>query len=167
MPESTPSLEERLQKVEDLLAIQQLIAAYGPAADSRSLDLLRSLWTSDGTYDVGGYGNLEGADVLQMFDGPFFDDLMAQGCAHVSTNPHIVVDGDRASATHYAFLFMHENGHFKAARLSSSRWEFLRIGAGWKIANRKNRLLDGNPEAREILAKVLAPPPSNSPALAD
>lgn len=156
--ESEQSLEERLKRVEDMLAIQQLINAYGPLADSRSVDLLKEFWAEDGTYDVGGYGLLQGPDVLKMFDGPTFDALMSQGCAHVSTNPHIVIDGDEASATHYAFLFMHVDGHFRADRLSASQWLLRRTARGWKVHKRTNRMLDGNPAAPQLLSSVLEPP---------
>ena len=51
---SLASLTERLQRVEDQLAIYQLIAAYGPAVDRADGLGAGALWTKDGTYDAGG-----------------------------------------------------------------------------------------------------------------
>ena len=45
------ALEARVRLLEDQLAIYQVMAAYGPAADAGATDQAVALWTDDGTYD--------------------------------------------------------------------------------------------------------------------
>src|SRR5689334_9114672 len=48
------TLEElagRLRGVEDVLAVQRVVLAYGPAADAGAAGLAASLWLDDGVYD--------------------------------------------------------------------------------------------------------------------
>ena len=46
------ALERRIGLLEDQVAIYQLMAAYGPAADSGSTERATSLWAEDGVYDL-------------------------------------------------------------------------------------------------------------------
>ncbi|MCM2251493.1 MAG: nuclear transport factor 2 family protein, partial [Ramlibacter sp.] len=81
------------------------------------------------------------------------------GSAHACTAPHVVIEGDRATATHYGTLFTRRDGQFVLVRLTASRWELRRFeGKGWRVMKRTNRLLDGSEPARRILSKVQQPP---------
>ncbi|MEO8296366.1 MAG: nuclear transport factor 2 family protein [Burkholderiales bacterium] len=159
-PNRTPSLEERLQRVEDHLAIYQLISAYGPAADSCNMADIARIWHEDGTYAVGGMGEFKGhAKLTELYNGDFHQGIVAHGSAHASTQPHVVIDGDRATATHYGTLFAHENGQFNVVRLIASRWDLVRTpGKGWQVMKRTNHLLNGNAAARELLAETMLGP---------
>jgi hypothetical protein len=55
-----PTVEARLQALEDREAIRELIASYGPLADSGAADALSQLWVEDGRYAVGGMGEAKG-----------------------------------------------------------------------------------------------------------
>jgi hypothetical protein len=48
------TLEQRLQAVEDRLAIYNLIAAHPPSADTGSDDFARAVYVEDGELDLGG-----------------------------------------------------------------------------------------------------------------
>jgi ketosteroid isomerase-like protein len=158
---SSEGLEERLRKVEDLLAIYQLMSAYGPAADSCNMADIARIWTEDCIYEIGGLGEFKGhAGLQQAFDGEFHQSIIKGGSAHAATMPHVIVDGDAASATHYGTLFTHEVGEFTCRRVIASRWLFVRTSEkGWQIKRRTNVLLDGNAEARQLLARAMEGPP--------
>jgi hypothetical protein len=152
------SIEERLRLIEDYIAIQQLITSYGPAADTCALDELRTIWSDSPVYDARSLAYLEGEQVFEAFGHPFHQSLVAAGSAHTSTMPHIVLDGDKASATHYASLYKHVDGGFELLRLIASRWLLERTAEGWRVYRRINRLLDGSGEGTALLAKVRQPP---------
>jgi hypothetical protein len=70
-----------------------------------------------------------------------------------------VIEGDRATATHYGTLFTRKDGQFVLLRLTASRWDLQRFeDKGWRVMQRTNRLLDGSAEARQILTEVQQPP---------
>lgn len=154
-PKSTKSLEERLDYVEDYIEIMQLICAYGPAADSTHWELLKEIWAEDSVYEIGGLGEFKGHEGLkQAFYGEFHQGLMQSGSGHVSSMPHVVIDGDRATATHHGTLYKQINGEFPVVRLIASRWELTRREKGWIVTRRTNEVLKENPRARELLARV-------------
>jgi hypothetical protein len=59
-------LEQRLQRLEDELAITRLIASYGPLVDAGEADAVAGLWTEDGTYDVEGWSMTGREDIRAL-----------------------------------------------------------------------------------------------------
>src|ERR1700752_1291933 len=107
---STLSLEERIARIEDQLTIYQVIAAYGLAADASEMDVIRQLWREDCTYQ-NALGTFHGHVGLQeAYDSDFHLGLMAGGSAHASTQPYVVIEGDRASATQHFTVYAHRDG---------------------------------------------------------
>jgi len=151
------SLAERLRKLEDLQEITQLIAAYGPAADTCNIEEVRRIWHPDSMYEIGGIGVFKGPDgMAEAYEGEFHRSIIAKGSAHISSSPHIAIHGDTAAATNYGTLFWCEGGSFICGRLTASRWEFRRDASDhWQVTSRTTILLDGRPEARELLARPL------------
>jgi SnoaL-like domain len=156
------SLNDRLRRIEDQLAIYQVISAYGPSADSTNMKALEELWHEDGVYDVEGHGLFVGrAGLKEGFEADFHVMLVTNGAAHASTLPHVVIEGDRASATHQGMLFLREGDRFGLIRLIASRWELVRAPSarlGWLVTRRTNRLLDGGAPAQELLGRVFEGP---------
>jgi hypothetical protein len=151
----TGSLEERLRRVEDTLAIYQVISAYGPAADSGSLTEAADLWTEEGVYDIPGIGSFSGrADIIKLLAGELHQSLIAGGSAHVMSMPHVRISGDNAVAINYAHVYVPKDGEFGIFRVVASRWEMIRQNDSWRIHRRTNHLLDGRAEARQLLAEV-------------
>jgi hypothetical protein len=97
------ALAARVRALEDQVEIMQLVAQYGPAADSGSGDAAAALWTEDGTFDVAGHFEMRGRDAIAgMVHGEGHQGLIRNGCGHVLTVPHIAVDGDGAAGRGYA-----------------------------------------------------------------
>ena len=154
-PDSGKTLEERLALVEDYIEIMQLINSYGPAADATHWELLKEIWAEDSVYEIGGLGVYEGHEGLkQAFYGEFHQGLMESGSGHVSSAPHLVIDGDRATGTHHGTLYKQIDGKVPVVRLIASRWEFERREGRWVVIRRTNEVLQENPRARELLARV-------------
>ena len=154
-PSTCNSLEERLRKLEDINAITQLIASYGPVADTCDLEGLKRIWHPESIYEIGGIGVFHGPEgIAEAFAGEFHSTIVKYGSAHISSSPHIAIHGHRAAATNYGTLFWHENGQFICGRLTATRWEFQRSEQHeWQVVKRTTILLDGREEARVLLAK--------------
>jgi len=151
------ALEARVQMLEDQLAVQQLLNRWGPAVDTGESAAAAALWTEDGVLQSE-ISYLDGpAGVAAMVESDGQQDLIRQGCAHVQAFPLITVDGDRATATGYSRVYLHrDDASYEVWRVSANRWEFARTTRGWRATRRTNHVIDGGPEARELLRGGLA-----------
>jgi hypothetical protein len=153
------ALESRLAELEAREAIRNLIAGYGPLADSGNAAAITAMWTENGVYEVGGYGAHTGhAAIAALFTAGTHLDLMRNGCAHLLGPLHIDVDGDRATALGHSCVFRHAGEGFEAWRVSANRWELERRTEGWRVRRRVNRPLDGSEAARALLSLPGATP---------
>ena len=72
--------------------VTQLVAQYGPAVDSGSAEAAAGLWTEDGTFDAVGAMEMHGREqIAGMVRTQGHQDLIANGCGHVLTVPHVAV----------------------------------------------------------------------------
>ncbi len=148
----TADLVARVEHLEAKLAITELMTAYGPAVDSGSADAVARLWTEDGVYDVD-TGILRGhAEIVAMVRSQAHQRWITGGCAHMLEPGHIRIDGDTAVATGKSQVIIRDGDNFRIARITANRWEFRRIHGEWKVTRRTSRLLDGRPDARDLLA---------------
>lgn len=152
-------LATRLQALEDREAIRDLIASYGPRADSGDAAGVAALWVEDGVYAVGGMGEARGREAIAaLIEGPVHQALMAAGCAHVLGPVVIQLDGDRATAAGHSLVFRRAGEAFEIYRVSANLWTLIRTDAGWRVHRRDNRLLDGAESARALLNPGLLQP---------
>jgi len=150
-------LEQRLQSVEDELAIQHLVCGYGYAVDGCNGPAVGSFYAEDGVYAVGDVGKFEGRAEVEAItrqeDGHLI--LVRGGCGHISTVPYVVIDGDHAVATCHTMVVMNGRNGFFVGRLSASRLNCARQPAGgWQITHRQNYLLNGDPAGPALLARL-------------
>jgi hypothetical protein len=149
------ALAARVQLLEDQAEITQLVLQYGPSVDSGSDEATAALWTDDGSFDAVGVITMRGRDeIAAMVRGDGHQGLIINGCGHVLTPPHVVVDGDTATGRSYALNIRWdaENERFWVARVSANTWKWQRTPDGWRITERVNANLDGTPQHRAMLA---------------
>lgn len=145
-------LESRLAELEDREAIRNLIARYGPLADTGNAAAIAALWAEDGIYEVGGYGEHRGhAAIAALFTGGMHLELMRDGCAHLLGPLHVHLDGTQATAVGHSCVFRRRDAGFEAWRVSANRWELRKTDSGWHVTRRINRPLDGSEAARRLL----------------
>lgn len=94
------------------------------------------------------------AEILGMVHGTGHQSVIAGGCGHVLTAPHIVVDGDEATGRSHALHLRWDAdaGRFWVFQVSANTWRWVRTERGWRIAERVNANLDGSPGPRAMLA---------------
>jgi uncharacterized protein (TIGR02246 family) len=150
-------IEARLQALEDREAIREIIASYGPLADSGDAQGVAGLFSDDGSYAVGGMGEARGRDAIAgLIDGLAHRELMAQGCAHLLGPVAIDLDCDHAVARGHSVVLRQTGAGFDVFRVSANRWEFARIEGAWQVTRRDNALLNGNEAAQALLSPPIA-----------
>ena len=92
------SIEARLQRLEDLQAINQLFIDYGEHLDAGDFEAYAQLFADDGEVLLGPMGRASGRAEIQA--------LMTKTLAasvgttfHIVSSPRITLDGDTASST--------------------------------------------------------------------
>ncbi len=158
----TVELEElaaRLQRVEDELAIRNVILSYGPAADAGETERAGALWADDGLYDwEAARPALEGPNaVAAMLSGQGHQSLIHEGVAHFAGPPLVELDGDRATALSYSFVLRRDADEQRIYvwRLGAAHWEFARVDGRWRIHRRTHRQLDETGAGRELFGDTL------------
>lgn len=150
MSEDIPA---RIRALEDRDAIRDLIAGYGPLADSGDAEGIAALWVEDGAYAVGGMWEARGHEAIaDLIRGPIHQQLMADGCAHLLGPVAIHLDGDHAIARGHGVLLRRQGDANEIFRMSANRWELVRTADGWRVLRRDNALLDGTEAARVLLS---------------
>lgn len=153
------ALEARLRQAEDQLEILNLLNTYGPLVDSATAAPAAALWEPGGGYSFtlpdGGTKRLEAPDeIAGMYGWQGHLDLVNTGCAHLTGTPRIEVHGDEAEAVGYSVVILREGDRWYLWRAAVNHWTLRRTAAGWRIAERINRALDGSAESHEIMRKV-------------
>ncbi|HNO39497.1 MAG TPA: nuclear transport factor 2 family protein [Marmoricola sp.] len=146
------ALEDRLQRVEDELAITQMLAAYGPLVDAGEPEPVAALWAKDGSYSVEGWTMLTRADVHAMVTSDAPQGLIANGSCHFLGPARVQVTGDSAVAVCPSILVVHHEGRYHAYRAGANHFRLARHSSGWEITERTTLALDGSPGARELFS---------------
>jgi len=156
------SLEDRIIRVEAELAIRNVIARYGLAADCEDIAAALACHTKDAVYVVsnpragrdGKAGDLE-LKGHQAIAGMLSSDMhqsLLPDCAHTVGPLVVEVEGQSAKVTGYSRVY-HEQ---KLMRLAINHWTMRLDNKVWKITRRESRLV-GEEAAQSLLKTVLNP----------
>jgi hypothetical protein len=153
-------LEMRVRAVEDQLEIIRLLSSYGPLVDSGSSAEAVDLWVRGGGYDFGlGDGQATRVEAPQelatIYESDVHMKMVGTGVAHLTATPRITVTGDEAEAVGCSFVVLRENDRWYLRRSAINCWLLVRTASGWRIKERHNRLLDGSPESRQLMLRLL------------
>jgi SnoaL-like protein len=150
------ALEARVRLLEDQLAIYQVMAAYGPAADAGATDQAVALWTDDGAYDLHARVMVGHEDIARELEGEWHQGLIGRGSAHIVSMPRVEIAGDKAVATCHSRLYRREgDGDYRVISCSANHWEFTRGPQGWRVTRRVSRQLDGSAESHAVLTGAM------------
>lgn len=134
------SLEERLRRLEDILAIQQLFIDYGLALDAGDLDRYAQLFATQGTINLGPIGCATGRSKIQALMAQTLERLVGSSF-HIVSSPQINLHGDTAtSQVMWTVIHRDKNGQPQVTMIGKHHDELIRENGEWKIQTRKGTL---------------------------
>lgn len=148
--DDTSALTERLTVAEDKLAIRRLLVDYAATQDARDYAAYADLFASDGEW-VNGDLVYEGPEDIQQMLVDLYgeppEDYVNTENFHITYNPRIDVDGDRATATSRHLLIMRGEGGQPIPRLAGRyEDELVREDGEWKFQRRVDHPIMPTPE---------------------
>jgi uncharacterized protein (TIGR02246 family) len=137
---SVQTIEQRLQRVEDELAIRRVLVDYAATQDARDYAGYAALFAKDGEW-VNGKSVHKGRAAIQkmLVDlyGPPPPGYVNGESYHITSNPQINVDGNRATARSRHLLVMRGPGGEPTPALAGRyEDELIREDGQWKILRR-------------------------------
>jgi uncharacterized protein (TIGR02246 family) len=128
-----------LQELADRLAIMELTSRYCRAADDGDLETFADLYAENGEF-VARDSVIVGGDAVARFQGTFLAEYArhALRLVHMTLNPIITVDGDRATHTCTMLIAVARQDRTRLAVASTGRYtdELVRTAAGWRFRRR-------------------------------
>jgi uncharacterized protein (TIGR02246 family) len=153
--QSAGSIEARLRRAEDELAIQRIIVDYAARLDARDYKGYVALFTPDGEWSnrIGSHKGPEAIRKMLTTFGP--EGATNTSNYHLVSNPRVEVNGDRATATsRYLFVMRGKDGSPRPALAGLYADELVRQSdGGWKI---QRRVANDVMPTREEWAKIIA-----------
>jgi uncharacterized protein (TIGR02246 family) len=150
------TLEQRVQALEDQLAIQRVITDYSAYLDARDYDGYVNLFTEDGVWQNGTTVREGRAEIRAMLTGLFGEpesDFVNRSSFHQIGNFEIDVDGDTARAkSRFVFIWRGEGGAPTPALSGQYHDELVRVDGQWKIKRREDHTI--MPTAEEWVAEI-------------
>jgi len=154
--EAPASIETRLQRVEDELAIRRVLVDYAATLDARDYAAYAALFTPDGEW-TGGGGTHKGPAAIEALLAKVLGPAGAPNSAdfHIISNPQVNVRGDRATATsRYLFVMRGKDGRPEPSLAGIYTDELARqADGGWKI---RRRIAADIMPSREEWARIIA-----------
>lgn len=147
------TLEERVRRLEDQVAIHRLINTWGPAVDTGQAEAAAALFSEDAVLQSD-MSHLTGpAAIADMVRSDGQRALIDQGSAHIPAFPVVDIEGDTARAIGYSRVYLHTDEGYEVWRVSANFWEFTRTRDGWRVSRRTNHVIDGGPQAQQLLGR--------------
>lgn len=152
------SIEQRLRKAEDTLAIQRVLVEYAARLDARDFDGYADLFAPEGVWQNGATVRRGPAEIKAMLVGLFGEppaDFVNRESYHLVSNPQVEVDGDRATARSRHLLLMRGEGGQPVPMLTGLyEDELVRVDGEWKILRRvDNPIMPTPDEWRKVMAE--------------
>jgi uncharacterized protein (TIGR02246 family) len=131
------SLEARVIRLEDQLAIHQLFIDYGEHLDSGDFDAYANLFAEDGEIFLGPIGKAKGRSEIKAL-------MVSQLAAdvgttfHIISSPRVTIDGDSARSTvMWSVAVLADDGLARISMVGHHVDQLTRTPDGWKIQRRK------------------------------
>ncbi|MGE4432255.1 MAG: nuclear transport factor 2 family protein [Sphingobium sp.] len=136
------TLEERLLRVEDQLALQALLNDYQRFTDEGNPEGWANCWTKDAVLDRGD-GSPPVIGRVELAQNVARSIALFKTRQHILSNPSFTIDGDAARGT-CSLLYTGttaDAGPENYVQFGGSyRWTFRRTDEGWKIETREMQI---------------------------
>jgi ketosteroid isomerase-like protein len=145
-----PTLEQRLQHVEDELAIKRVILEYAVKLDARDFDGYVALFAKNGTWQNGATIKRGQNEIRQMLVDIYGNPpagYVNNGSYRIVSNVLVDIHGDTATAHSRQLTIMRGENGSPVPRLSGIYDdELIREAGQWKILHRIDRTIMPSPE---------------------
>ena len=143
-------LARRVAALEDEREVVDLLTRYGFAVDSNDPSATASLYAEGCIVEIDGDDRIRSSEAMaDMVRGRGHQSLLPN-CSHQMGPFSVRIDGDRATATGYGTVYLHDDDGFRIWRVSAGRWELERRDGRWEVARRWTRAI-GSASAQELL----------------
>ena len=133
----SPTLDERLRRLEDISAIQQLFIDYGLALDAGDLDAYAQLFAIEGTVNLGPIGRATGRHEIRALMAQTLEGLVGSSF-HIVSSPQINLTGNSAaSRVMWTVIHRDKNGQPQVTMIGKHHDELIRENGEWKIQSRR------------------------------
>jgi uncharacterized protein (TIGR02246 family) len=137
---SDPTIEQRLRRVEDELAIRRVLVEYAATQDSRDYDGYAALFARNGEW-VNGKSVYKGREAIRKLLVNLYGTpppgYVNNESYHITTNFQIDVNGDRATArSRHLLVLRGPKGEPTPALAGRYEDELIREDGEWKILRR-------------------------------
>lgn len=133
----TDSIEARLQRLEDLQAINQLFIDYGEHLDAGDFAAYAQLFAEDGEVLLGPMGRAAGRSQIEAL----MTSNLAAGVGstfHIVCSPRITVNGDTASSTvMWSVATSADDGLARVSMVGHHLDDLVRTPDGWRFQRRR------------------------------
>jgi uncharacterized protein (TIGR02246 family) len=131
------ALAQRVQRLEDLVAIHQLFVDYGRYLDAGDIEAYASLFAEDGEVLLGPIGRAKGRAAIQEL----MNKTLAgrQGSSyHIISSPRVALDGDHATSTvMWSVIARTPDGGVAVTMVGHHDDVLRREPDGWRFVRRK------------------------------
>ena len=157
-PTTAPSLESRVRRAEDELAIRRVITDYAKFIDAQDFDAYAALFARNGVWQNGATVRRGAQEIKAMLVGLFGSPppgFVNAESYHLVSNIEVDLDGDRATARSRHLLVMRGPDGSPTPELAGFyEDEFVREDGRWKIARRvDNPVMPTSEEWRKEMAE--------------
>jgi uncharacterized protein (TIGR02246 family) len=130
-------IEARLQRLEDLLAINQLFIDYGEHLDAGDFDAHAALFAEDGEVMLGPMGRATGrAEIRALMAGMLADRVGST--FHIVSSPRIDLRGDTATSTvMWSVATTADDGLARLSMVGHHVDDLVRTADGWRFRRRR------------------------------
>ena len=148
--DQSPTLEQRIQRIEDREAIRDLILAYAVRLDARDFDGYVDLFAQNGVWQNGSTIRRGRDEIREMLVGIYGEQAVidtSDPSYRIVSNIEIALDGDRATARSRQLTIMRGEGGAPNPVLSGIyEDQLVRENGEWKILHRTDRVVMPTPE---------------------
>jgi ketosteroid isomerase-like protein len=134
------SVEQRLQRVEDELAIKRILVEYAVRLDAKNLDAYVDLFAENGVWQIGASARTGHAEIRKMLDGLYGNaekEPFGYQRFRIVTNMQVDIDGDHATArSRHLSIMRGEKGQPTPTLAGLYEDELIRENGEWKILKR-------------------------------
>ncbi|NQZ99324.1 MAG: nuclear transport factor 2 family protein [Myxococcales bacterium] len=130
-------LQDRVQRLEDILEIQQLFIDYGHHLDAGDFEAYASLFANEGEVLLGPLGRAKGRDQIRSLMETALDGAVGTSF-HVISSPMIALRGDTATSdVMWTVVHRKEDGHPSLSMIGRHRDELVREDGRWRFLKRR------------------------------